>query len=58
MFIEDLREVEVTTIEDVYQLKEKDFLQIGVFHDTHVALLMAFAKEQMQQSSVSSIVYC
>ena len=52
MFINDLKEVQVTSIEEVFHLKEKDFLHIGDFHDTHIALLLAYAKEHIQDSSI------
>eukprot|EP00111_Clytia_hemisphaerica_P004972 TCONS_00014290-protein len=52
MFVSDLQEVNVTSIEQINELKDNDFKSIGVYHDRHINLLKTAAKQHLEKSSI------
>jgi len=52
MFVSDLKEVQVTSIQQINELTDVDFKSIGVYQDVHVNRLKTAAKQQMEKSSI------
>ena len=52
MFVSDLQEVNVTSIQQINELKDSDFKSIGVYHDRHINQLKTVAKQHLRKSSI------